>query len=384
MTVPSYPTPGYPASPPRVRPTTVTIATYLLYLVAAFQLVNAIIALTTYGPLSDAVKDAYAGTDAEGADVAVTLVLVIGAVINILLGAGFAILSIFNGRGRNAARIVTWVIGGLSLCCVGAGLSGNALASSMNAGATTGPSQSEVESRINAALPSWYTPLSTTISVLVLLAILATIILLALPASNEFFRKPTAGGWDPSVPYPAYPGQYPGGQYPGGQYPGYGQPGQYPGQSPYPGQPGQSPYPGQQPYPGQAPYPGQQPYPGQPGQAPYPGQPSQYGQPGQPAPGLPPYPGQPGQPAPGLPPYPGQPAPPSAPDQYAPDQYAPPSDPFAPPPLAADPFAAPSYESRPPAESAPPPVDRPFSSDQPPSGSQPPSGEHPRPPTDPA
>src|SRR6185436_7231411 len=127
---------------------------------------------------------------------------------------------------------------------------------------TTGaPSQSEIQSRLNDALPSWYQPVTMTVTVIILIAILATIILLALPASNAFFRKqPAAQGWDPSVPYPTYP---PAGQ-PG--YPPVGQPG-YPGQPYGPaGQPGQS---------------------GQPGQ-PY----GPAGQPGQPAPGLPPYPGQ--------------------------------------------------------------------------------------------
>ena len=37
-----------------------------------------------------------------------------------------------------------------------------------------------------------------------LLALLAALILLALPKANEFFRKPTAG-WEPPVPGASYP-----------------------------------------------------------------------------------------------------------------------------------------------------------------------------------
>jgi hypothetical protein len=160
------------------------------------------------------------------------------------------------------------------------------MSSSMNLdSSTTGagnvPSNTEVQDAINGALPSWYEPLSTVLTVISLLAILGAVILLALPASNAFFRK-VQPAWDPNQQFP----------YPGGQ-PGYPQSG-YP-QSPYPGQPYQ---------------------PGQPGQ------PYQPGQPGQP------QPGQPGQPSPGQQPYqPEQPppAPPSAPPASGP---TPPTDPW--------------------------------------------------------
>jgi hypothetical protein len=223
----------------------VTVASYLLYLVAVLEVLSAILVFTTLGTTTDAIKDAYADTslNADEAGSVIGVVYGIGAGISLLLAAGFAVLGIFNGRGKNPSRIVTWVVGGIALCCVGAGLGGNALAGSLEDRSTAGaPTQTEIQNRLNDALPSWYQPASTTITVIVLIAILTTIILLALPASNAYFRKqPAAQGWDPAVPYPTYP--------PAGQ-PGY----------PPAGQPG------------------------------YPAQP--YGQPGQPAPGLPPYPGQ--------------------------------------------------------------------------------------------
>jgi hypothetical protein len=304
VTVPSYP--GYPgaAPAPKARPTVVTVATYLLFLVAFLELVDAIIGFSVYPKISDAIKDVYAGTDVESAEGVISATTIIGAVINLLFAAGLAVLGILDGRGRNVARIITWVVGGLSLCCLGAGLGSSALVSSVNNDSSTGgPSSSEVQDRISAALPSWYEGTTVTVAVVSLLAMLAVIILLALPASNEFFRKQPAG-FDPSMGYPPYPG-------------GYGQP-------QYPGQPGQSPYPA----PGQSPYPapGQPPYPA-PGQPPQPGG---YGQPGQPAPGLPPYPGGP---AGGQQPYPNQPG--GAPGSPAQPPYPgqqPPSDPGQQPP----------------------------------------------------
>lgn len=299
MSVPSYPAPGpgYLGPAPRSRPVTVTVAAYLLYAVAVLQVVNAILAFSTYGTLRDAIQNAYAGTEFEGSEGIVAAVAVGGGVINLLLGLGFVALGFYDSKGKNPARIVTWVVGGISLCCLGLGLGSNALVGTMNADTSgAGPSSDEIQRQVNAALPGWYNGLTTTVSVLGLLVILAVVILLALPASNEFFRKPAAEGWNPQ--YPGYPGQPPG--YPAGQYPGQ------------------------------------------------PGYPSQQGQPGQPAPGLPPYPGQ------QVPPYPGQQPPPQYGQPYGQPPFAPPS---SAPPTA--PWVAPqpsAEQPNPPADPSAPPA----------------------------
>jgi len=280
VTVPSYAAPGYPPPAPKTRPAVVTVASYLLYLVAVFEVINAILVFATLNTVKDAVNDLYANTSlSNDGGTVIAVAYSIGAGINVLFAVGFLILGLFNGRGKNGARITTWVVGGISLCCVGAGLGSSALTGSLRDGANrTGPTQSQIQSRLADALPSWYTPVTTTITVLTLVAILTVIILLALPASSDFFRKP-APGWEGAVAYPGYPVP--------------GQPGYPPQQAQQPGYPPQQPgYPAQQPgYPPQQPgYPPQQPgYPAY-------GQPNPYGpqgQPGQPAPGLPAYPGQP-------------------------------------------------------------------------------------------
>jgi hypothetical protein len=306
----------YPGAPaPAHRPATITTSAYLLYAVAALSLIGSVITLTSIGTTSGVYKEAYAGTAQEGMETVFLFASVGAVVLNILFAAGLAVLAVFNNRGRQGARVTTWALGGVVLCCSGLGLATTAATSAFEQSATSGggPSTQEIEDRLNAALPGWYGPTTTTLSVLMLVALLAALILLALPASNTYFRTiremRKGGGWDPSMPYPMYPGQqlFPNQPYPGQPYPGQpyrGQP--YPGQ-PYPGQP----YPGQpasgQPYPGQ-PYPGQpasgQPDPGQPASGqPYPGQ----SYPGQSYPGQS-YPGQPasGQQPPGFPAYPGQ------------------------------------------------------------------------------
>ena len=248
MTNPTYP--GVPGP----RPATVSVSTYLLWATAAISLIGGIVSLTTVGALSDAYRDLYAGTAAEGTESIVVGASVFGVVLNILFAAGLVILAIYNNRGRNGARITTWVVGGLMLCCGSFGLLGSAFTNQLSGlestgGANSGPTTAEVEAAMNRALPSWFEPVSTTTSVLSLLAILGAVILLALPASNAFFRRP-ARGFDPSVPYPSYPGgqpPFPGGQPPYPQHPTSGAPPQqpqYPNYPTYPtGQPPAQPQP---------------------------------------------------------------------------------------------------------------------------------------------
>jgi hypothetical protein len=212
------------AQPPaqRTRPTAVTISSYLLYVTAAVSLISAVLSVTQLSTITGVYRDAYADTSGEGAEVVLAATTVIGVALNIIFATGLVILAIFNNRGRQGARITTWVVGGISLCCSGVGVAGTALTGAMSFDTGNGPSASEVEQQLADALPSWYTPATVILSVISLLAILGAIILLALPASNAYFR-PAQPVWDPSMPYP-YPGQP---QYPA-QYP------PYPGRPPYP------------------------------------------------------------------------------------------------------------------------------------------------------
>ncbi|ASW57325.1 hypothetical protein CIK06_00755 [Plantactinospora sp. KBS50] len=215
-------TPGPPA--PTARPSSVTISSYLLYAVAAIQLLSAIVTLSVLGKMNDVYRDLYAGTSAEGAETVVTLVSVAGVVVGLLFAVGFVVVGVLNGRGRNASRITTWVLAGIGVCCTGIGVAGSGLGTSMGGDTGNGdvPSGAELQDRLSEVLPTWYTPLSVTLSVLALLALIAVIILLALPASNEFFRKPKPG-FDPPIPGAAYPAYPPAPGYPAtGEGPGAG------------------------------------------------------------------------------------------------------------------------------------------------------------------
>jgi hypothetical protein len=238
--------PHHPAaSAARTRPGTVQIATYLLYLTAGIFALTSIVSLATVGTVRDVVRDVYAGTSVEGMEGLVTASTIVGAVVQLLFAAGFVVLALLNSRGHNAARITTWVVGVLGLCCVGVSLGSGAL-NTMNTGSTgDAPSGAELADRLSAEV-GWLQPFTTATSLISLLALLAAMILLALPPSNEYFRKPQAS-WEPPVPggaYPGYPPASPG--YPPAS-PGYppaspGYPPASPGDSPgYPPNPSGNP-----------------------------------------------------------------------------------------------------------------------------------------------
>ncbi|MGA4683734.1 hypothetical protein [Micromonospora sp. AB353] len=235
-------------TPPRTRPGVVTLSSWLLILVAAIQVLNLIVALAVVGKIRDVLTDAYAGTSAESAADIAYAFSIITAILSLVIAAGLVVLALLNNRGKNGSRITTWVLGGILFCCTGGGLLTGLGGGMTGGGNTTGdvPSSEEIQRRLEDALPSWYTPVNLLLGLVALLALLAALILLALPQANEFFRKPKAG-WEPPVPggaYPAYPSQpgqsgdpaypsYP--PAPGGQPPSAGgQPPSAPG-----GQPGE-------------------------------------------------------------------------------------------------------------------------------------------------
>jgi hypothetical protein len=250
---------------------------YLLYLLAALQVISAIIQFSVIGTYRAAAETAYADVAGAGTVAGfIVATVIVGAVVSLLFAAGYVLLAIFDGRGKRPARIITWVVLGLALCCGGFGLVGAAVGG-MNFGGSGSqpagaPSSAEVQRMIEEGLPSWYSPVTVTLGVVGLLTAIGAVILLALPASNEFFSR-AQPVWELPGAGPTPWGARPGGLPPGYPAPGPGQPSP-PGQQPYPPQPGfgQQPYPpqpgpGQQPYPPQ-PGPGQQPYPPQPGEPP--------------------------------------------------------------------------------------------------------------------
>jgi hypothetical protein len=222
--------------PQQRRPGTVTVAGFLLILVAVLVVAGGVITIATLGSYTEAVKRAYAAAGAaNGSQIAdqmsgvVYAGAIIGLIVNLLFAAGFVVLAMLNNRGKNPARIVTWVLAGLGVLCFGCSAASSAsggFTSGMFSGSTSnGVSPAEITRQIQDAIPSWLIPVQTAITVINLLALITVIILLAMPASNAFFRPAEPSMLDPG--YPAYPGYPPAGNPPPppyGSQPPYGQP----------------------------------------------------------------------------------------------------------------------------------------------------------------
>lgn len=208
MTPPSgYLVPEQPGSP--ARPGTVSLASTLLYLMAFLSLISAVLAIyqttfMTQDKLEKVFKDGGYPTDqAEAAAAFTPIGLYAAAAFGILFAVLYVVLAIFVGKGKPWARITTWVLGGLAICCGAFGLLGTAAGSAFSGmGAPSGVDSNKVAEDTAALLPGWITPASTILGIVSLLAAILVVILLALPPSGPFFRKLEPVWTPPSNPMP--------------------------------------------------------------------------------------------------------------------------------------------------------------------------------------
>jgi hypothetical protein len=157
---PSYPAPpsgeyGQPAAP-RERPAPVTMAVRLLYL----NVVIGLIGVITLFALKDDLKKQILKKTPNASNSTVNAAVAVAAVVAIILLLLFALLAWQVGKGKNWARITTWVFAGLGV------ISGLA-------------SFAQPEATVNRIL-----------GIVGLVIDIAVIVLLARPQSNEYFRGP--------------------------------------------------------------------------------------------------------------------------------------------------------------------------------------------------
>jgi hypothetical protein len=164
-----------------------------MYTAAGCQLVIVVVTLSQLGTVNDAYQRAFAGSSMTGAPamlVAITAATAVG--IGLLLAVGYGVLGVLDSRGRRAARIVTWVFGGVSACCTGSNLLWDAVGLNRLGGShgTNAPSAGQVQDALDAALPGWYHPVLAWIGIADIVALVVAVVLLALPPANDFFRGP--------------------------------------------------------------------------------------------------------------------------------------------------------------------------------------------------
>jgi hypothetical protein len=189
-----------------------------MLLAAALIVAQAVVAFAIGGPVSDAARIAYTAPPPKPDQVAagVRFAFTLVGIVFIVVAIGELVLGLLDLRGSNVARIITWIFNGLVVLCFGC-LGVLSLGRSDSNIATTGtPNQDGVDpvkfnKAVADAFPSWSGAVSGTLFVLVLIAALASIILLALPASNEYFRRRREGEGDAAfdLAYPATPGYPP-------------------------------------------------------------------------------------------------------------------------------------------------------------------------------
>ncbi|MFC7245485.1 hypothetical protein ACFQO7_23670 [Catellatospora aurea] len=199
-----YLVPAAPGSTP--RPATVSVSALLLYVISAILLLSAAISVYTFASMPEGlIEDIYrdAGMDAGLAESTASIAMVtayVTAALYVALAVFFVVLGMFVNKGKQWARITTWVLTGIGLCCIGFGLVFQGLGSGLGSSSAGGIDQKEVTDRLAEVAPDWSVLVGTVLNVVLLLSMLGVIIMLALPPSNAYFRKP-APEWTP----PAYP-----------------------------------------------------------------------------------------------------------------------------------------------------------------------------------
>lgn len=212
-----------PASAPRVRPSTVSLAVIGLFTAAAIEVISVILSLLYAQKIADGTKKVYdqAGVTSSNAGLTIgsTIAVIFGFVIIVIL----VVLGYLVSRGNQVGRVLTWVFGGIALCCsifaFGSTLFASSLYETARKNSPSLPTWDQYQAAVYSEVPGWYRPVTTVLSIVLIIAILIAIIALALPASHPYFRK-AEQQWEPPVPGNGGPGGYPG--QPG--QPGFGGP----------------------------------------------------------------------------------------------------------------------------------------------------------------
>lgn len=182
-----------PATRP-ARPGSVTLACWLLYLVALLHLAGAVVSLVYMNRIATAAKEAFPQYDNTDRLQAFTKAgLVTGMVSAVVLALGLMFLASLNAKGRNGARVTTWIFSILGVLATAYNARGvlfnGSLPFGLDPSKADKPDPVEVAKAIKAAMPSWYYPATLWSSVVEMVALILVILLLLTPAAHAFFRR---------------------------------------------------------------------------------------------------------------------------------------------------------------------------------------------------
>jgi hypothetical protein len=120
-----------------------------------------------------------------------------GAALAVAFAVAIGLLIVPVRRGIRPARTATWILVGLSACCGGLGLVTTFERNPPNLYQLqygTNPTEQRLNQVLAESIPGWSAAGSVVLSLVQVLAFTAVVVLLALPASNEFFRRRPLGG----------------------------------------------------------------------------------------------------------------------------------------------------------------------------------------------
>lgn len=206
---------------PRRRPVTVTLAVALTLVGAVLGAVNGILLISLASTVAQDFRVNAAGSGATRSEIddlanVFQGSMIVSGIIILVLAVVVALLAFATARGSNAARITLVVLLAASVCVgLGTGTFTSAARNATNVSTQNIDSQTaeNLGQALADAIPAWFAGLAVGLSCLEILAVLAVIVLLLVPASNDYFRRgPAAAG----VPGPGAAGQPPG---PGGYAP---------------------------------------------------------------------------------------------------------------------------------------------------------------------
>jgi hypothetical protein len=193
-------------APARPRPATVTAAAAIMIFMGVAGLVYAVVGLAAVGGVVDRFRDAAQATGASQSDIdglagVAWGTVIAGAVLSVLFAVLLVTLGVGNLRGRNGARVATWIVSGLGLFCGCCGLLAVISQSALSWNISTDDQTQDLTQALTDSYPGWWIGLSGVVTAGQALGYLLVALLLALPASHPYFRR-TA---DPAVPVPSAP-----------------------------------------------------------------------------------------------------------------------------------------------------------------------------------
>jgi len=100
---------------PVARPSSVTRAVQLMYVGAALSLIGIVVAWATKSQLRDQVAKASPSLTPDQVDTALTVSLVIATVVGLVAVGLWLWMAAANGAGKSWARVLSTVLGGLSV-----------------------------------------------------------------------------------------------------------------------------------------------------------------------------------------------------------------------------------------------------------------------------